>query len=216
MYVFEQYIDDWIHEYGNKDKIAFDLGAHIGAYSFIMSPLFKEVYSFEPHPLNIMWIKKNIKRLDIQNITVIEKAVSNYTGFCRLYTHAIHSSEHSISLDLVSSLISQGSLIFSEDIYKNVNCITLDDFCQETKKIPSFIKCDVEGAEEFIFQGATNLLKNNDIVIGLEVHSIKKHAFLSNFFINLGYKIYNQDKKEVKNFDMDKICQSIVHYLIKR
>ena len=50
----------------------------------------------------------------------------------------------------------------------NVKCQTLDTYC-ELNNISQidFIKIDVEGAEKYIFEGATKLLENNQIKCGV-------------------------------------------------
>ena len=57
----------------------------------------------------------------------------------------------------------------NQDIYTlNVKCQTLDSYC-ELNNISQidFIKIDVEGAEKYIFEGATKLLENKKIKCGV-------------------------------------------------
>ena len=65
----------------------------------------------------------------------------------------------------------------------NVDVITLDDFCQKNKiSNIDLLKIDTQGYEEFVLEGAQNLLKENKIkIIKLEMifsdlYS-KKHSF---------------------------------------
>ncbi|BCX15610.1 MAG: hypothetical protein KatS3mg097_502 [Candidatus Parcubacteria bacterium] len=155
----------FIIKHNFKDNlIFFDLGAHYGYYSVLMSKLYPQskVFAFEPDRGVLEILKKN-KR---ENIEIIPKAVGSFNGKTKFY-----------SFDLLSSGVSTLNI---ENLKKipltqqkpneyEVEVITLDSFCEENKIIPDFIKIDVEGAEEDVLRGSTKLLKNKSPIIALEI-----------------------------------------------
>ncbi len=61
----------------DKNGIALDIGANIGNHSLFFSKQFDAVISFEPVPNNYLLLKANLFLNQTQNITLIEKALSN-------------------------------------------------------------------------------------------------------------------------------------------
>lgn len=147
-----------------ESLIFFDLGAHYGYYSILMSKLYSQskVFAFEPDKGVLEILKKNKK----DNVNIIPKAVGSFNGKAKFY-----------SFDLLTSGVSTLNIenvkkyIFVQQKPKEyeVEVITLDSFCEENKTIPDFIKIDVEGAEEEVLKGSENLLKNYSPIIALEV-----------------------------------------------
>ncbi len=67
-------------KYIKSGMTVFDVGANVGYYSLLASVLTgKEgkVFSFEPLPENISYLKKHIALNKLKNVSVVEKAVSN-------------------------------------------------------------------------------------------------------------------------------------------
>ena len=50
-----------INQFGDKTKIAIDVGIYRGVYSYKLSQEFKKVISFEPNPLLYDYLEKNSK-----------------------------------------------------------------------------------------------------------------------------------------------------------
>ncbi len=61
-----------------KGGVAIDVGAHIGYYSRLLSPLVDTVYAFEPDPTNYAFLVKNVKHC--ANVIPVNMAISNTTG----------------------------------------------------------------------------------------------------------------------------------------
>jgi FkbM family methyltransferase len=179
-----------------KGDIFFDIGANQGYYSILASALvgnFGKVYSFEPDPRNISVLMKN-KR---ENVVVIEKAVNDSSGKLDFY-----------SVVGISGVSSFDVKYISEYRYRKiqVEAITLDFFCSSEKIVPNYIKIDVEGAEEKVLVGASELLTENSPIILLEVwfkpftENYKRSIDILNTY---GYKMFAIDDEgeidEIKN-----------------
>lgn len=101
-----------------------------------------------------------------------------------------------------------------------VPCVTLDSFCQNHSiQEIAFLKVDVEGYEEFVFQGAAKLLSKQQIkVIYYEVcpnNAIKaglKPEYATQILIDNGYQIYELNEKgslkEISLSDINKVILS--------
>ena len=68
----------------------------------------------------------------------------------------------------------------------SVPTVTLDGF-SALAPAPDLIKCDVEGAEVEVFEGARNLLERAHPVVICEMHAREKAAHLYDLFRSLGY-----------------------------
>jgi len=164
----------------SSGDVAFDIGANHGQYTKLLSERFKHVYAFEPAPDNIKIAKNNLT----SNIILVERAISNTTGTCKLYLSE-GSTGHSIS----EKIIIHPSWLLNSERFLVVPCITIDDFCEQRGCVPSFIKMDIEGGEAFVWEGAVKTLQDNKISIVLEAHRGVDVPKLEKFFANLGYTI---------------------------
>lgn len=186
-----------------EDLIFFDLGAHYGWFSLLISNLLpnSKVYAFEPDP-NVLEILQKNKRT---NIEIINKAVSDKEGRLKFYSRTLLSSG-------VSTLnIESENLVFKNIPYQEVEVesITLDNFCFKNNIFPDFIKIDVEGAEEMVLRGAQEILKNHSPIIAIEIwfkpfSDVYKKSI--DILKNFGYEMYAiNEEGDLENIDYDKI-----------
>ena len=133
--------------------VCIDVGGNIGYYALNFSKACSgkggKVFVFEPIERNALVIKLSAQRNGLENIEVIESAVSNSKRECSLETPDGDSGYAYIS--------------FSKDSErKSVSCTTIDDFVgsRDLKRI-AVLKVDVEGAEHLVLLGAKNLLSDN-------------------------------------------------------
>lgn len=133
-----------------EGDIVLDLGANFGLFSSLASSKNCEVYAFEPTLRIVKDYLNRLKEID-ENITVIKKAISNYTGtsLFRVYNNK-PSCNHLEQKDNLK----QGT-------YNTiVDTITIDDFVSdENLNSVDFIKADIEGAERLMLEGAKRTLK---------------------------------------------------------
>ena len=178
----EEFFTTKINLFEYSAGVAFDIGANIGDYSRMLSSKFHKVYAFEPHSYNVEIIKKNT----FPNIIIEQMAISNVSGTCKLYTQPDNLiTGHSIS----KHIITHPNWQLKEERFIEVPCITIDDFCEQNKITPSFIKMDIEGGEDFAWEGAIKTLRENNIVIALEIHYGVDVEKLTKLFTDLNYTI---------------------------
>ena len=200
MATMENYAKSVVNGLPVTDNVAFDIGANYGEYTEILSPKFKHVYAFEPNEDNIRILKRNIR--SCSNVTIEPIAISNETGTTRLYMCGNPGG-----LSISKKIAAIPTWGHSPDRYETIPTITLDDFIEERGVTPSFIKMDIEAAEDFVWEGAVHTLKNNKLFILIEIHQTVNLPKLFKFFRDLKYKIYENDELVTK-FEYDH------HYLI--
>lgn len=80
---YEEDIDELIQkEVGEKDTVL-DIGANIGVHTMRMAQSVEgkgSVIAFEPDPVNLERLKRNIKLNEFENVETLEKACSNENG----------------------------------------------------------------------------------------------------------------------------------------
>ena len=185
---FDQHTNNAIKRLCKKGMTALDIGANVGAYTFILAKLvgkYGKIIAFEPMSNAFSKLKRNMALNNFQNITLEKLALTN-------------ESKKEYAMFRTSWLVRGGSRIDSqknEEIY----FITLDDYLKKKgiKKV-DFIKIDVDGYEFKVVQGAINTLKKNKPILILElgIYTLEKNGdkiedFIL-FLLNLGYRFYSQ------------------------
>jgi FkbM family methyltransferase len=150
-----------------------DIGANGGFYTVIASKIVGNsghVYAFEPGIEELELLRKNISSNNLNNVTIIEKAVSNIKG----------TTQFAISKDgAMNSLLKTDHPDQKVKEWRDVEVTTLDDTVEELsiKKV-DFIKIDVEGAEKLVFEGANyTLFSDKNAVILFESCSVNAPSF---------------------------------------
>lgn len=173
-------------------SVIFDVGANTGIYSLISGIVSKDamIYSFEPNPINLIRLKKNIKLNSIKNITVVPKAVGS-----KKKKISFTIPEKDIISDTSSAIESFSKSSYKGEIqWKNIEVeqITIDSYCDNNKiQNLHMIKIDVEGYELSVLEGAKNIIKIHRPLILIETFLNKeKLTYLQNFVKDYDYYIY--------------------------
>lgn len=165
-----------------KDDVVFDCGANLGIFSAYAATKAKCVYAFEPGSLQRFYLEKIAKIYP--NIIIIPSALGSFNG----------QKQFAIRDNLAASgfidtgINLQHCILYTED----VKVTTLDDFCENSNFAPSFIKMDVEGAEEDILLGGTKIINQINHKIGICLHENSQKTIgnilnlLNNYSISIG------------------------------
>lgn len=191
----------------------FDIGANIGWYTINMSKMHPgiKIYSFEPIPKTFKQLNKNVQLNKNKNVSLFNFGFSNVEEETAFYYYP----EGSVNASLTN--LSESSNV--EKIACSVR--RLDDFIEERKLYLDFIKCDVEGAELFVFQGGLNAIELNKPIIYTEL--LRKWSAKFNYHPNtlinllreLGYRCYIvKDEKLIEFVNMtDTTVESTFFFL---
>ena len=157
-------------------QTTYDIGGHVGYYAILQSKIVGaegHVFCFEPRPLNIEYLKRHIKINSINNVTLVESAVSDKQGQARF--------EDSVGTG-TGYLSDRGSL--------SVRTTRIDSLIEkEGYPIPDFIKLDVEGGEIAAIHGAENTIVQHRPRMLIATHGDREHQFVLDFLNRHQYEI---------------------------
>jgi FkbM family methyltransferase len=168
--------------------VVFDIGANRGWYSFHLakrSPALR-IHSFEPMPAIFTELKANLEINQFANITIHPFGLSNRSGSARFFFNS--------RITVASSAADLFGAADTREV--EVKLRTLDEVQAEWDTPIDFIKCDVEGAELFVFQGGMKALAKCRPVIFCEMLRkwAKKFSYHPNDIIALlktaGYRCF--------------------------
>lgn len=170
----------------------YDLGANIGFFSLIAARLVGpqgRIFSFEADPEIAARLQENLSRNNITYATVEQKAVWSQPGFV-----SFSRVDPSASPDRGLGRVSPHASAESDQI--SVEAVSLDQFALSHPP-PHVLKCDVEGAEVAVFEGAGRLLRENRPILLVEMHSDENSRLLALRFSELGYSCTKLDGNHV-------------------
>lgn len=177
----------------------FDIGANIGWYSlnFNLLPKVKEICAFEPIPYTYDYLKKHIQINNARKVFAFNFGLSDVAEEKIFYW----TNEETGSSSMAN--------IRQRHKINKVKCkiTTMDNFMKNRKHGPDFIKCDVEGAELFVFKGGLNTLEKYKPIIFTEMLRkwSKKFGYHPDDIINLlsglGYRCYGYVNNKIREIN---------------
>jgi FkbM family methyltransferase len=144
-----------------------DIGAHVGFYSLLASPLVEEegsVHAFEPTPRTFEILKENISKL--KNVKANNNALSDSQKDLAFADYGPGYGAYNTAHPKGAALLNKEKTMIP------VTALRLDDYCKAQKIQPDFIKLDAEGFEYAILKGMESLLNSSDLkrpIISMEV-----------------------------------------------
>jgi FkbM family methyltransferase len=193
---WEPHITECLRRIAKPSDVFVDVGASIGYFSILMSPLVKEVIAFEPTTYSYKYLERNIKLNNLYNIILYKKGLWN------------ENVKLPISVDpsnITASSMSQGT--------EEIDCITLDSL----RIAPSIIKMDIEGAEINALEGMQETIRRSCPTIIMEMNRPRLQEFgktisdIWNFYEKIDYKItallWQGESKEIRDLvELNQIC----------
>lgn len=179
---FEKEDSQMIFKFVNPESHVIDIGANLGWYSLHIGSMLKSgtIHSFEPLPETYKKLQQNIKLNGLTNINTNQVALSEKKQTLTFFFDPLQSGSSS-----------SRNITESETIVKmELDSITFDEYA-ETKALSAidFIKCDVEGAELFVFQGAQKSLEKYKPIVFAEI--LRKWSAKFGYHPNDIFKIFH-------------------------
>ncbi len=173
-----------------------DIGANMGWYSINIAKTYPQsnVHAFEPIPKTYSFLEQNIKLNEVENVTSHHFGLSSERKDITFYFYpegGVNASSANLSERVDAELIT-------------CHVERLDDFVNVNKLKIDFIKCDVEGAELFVYQGAIETLQRDKPIVFTEM--LRKWAAkfnyhpneILNLFASIGYRCFFADGATLK------------------
>jgi FkbM family methyltransferase len=147
-----------------------DIGANIGLSTIALAWTCPdgEVVAFEPSPVNVHFLRRNLAANGVTNVTVMALAVSDQDGELRFHESPYGAGSH---------------VVTEEHLRANwanvrVPMTTLDAAMQRLAGRPiAFAKIDAEGHEPNILAGARTMLERHEPLLYMEFNSWCLNAF---------------------------------------
>jgi FkbM family methyltransferase len=136
---------------------AIDIGAHVGWYTVVLSQLVSDsgrVVSIEPIPETFEILRWCVGHLQLRNVTLFNRAISNIAGVVTMHVPRYETGGANFYQARIRSSEDPGKgLLFQ------VPVIGLDDLLNRVPFGPiRFVKCDVEGNELAVVEGAQTII----------------------------------------------------------
>ncbi|WP_108468409.1 FkbM family methyltransferase [Polynucleobacter difficilis] len=191
-----------------KDKkgVALDIGANIGNHSLFFSKHFDAVISFEPVPNNCLLLKANLFLNQAQNITLIEKALSNTNTKMGIDKGNSRNTNNTISElskkdeDATNQIMIDVAV--GDEVIEALNL----------KQRIALIKIDVEGHEPFVVEGLRKIISANQPIVYWEAFNKEEAEKTRVLLIEMGYSnFYHLTTKKYQSRLMNKLIKSFTN-----
>jgi FkbM family methyltransferase len=197
-----------------KDKkgIALDIGANIGNHSLFFSKHFDAVISFEPVPNNCLLLKANLFLNQIQNITLVEKALSDTNTKMGIDKSNSRNTNNTIS-QLDANEANAMNQIMVDVVVGDAELETLN----LTQKI-TLIKIDVEGHEPFVVAGLRKTISTHQPIVYWEAFSKDEAEKTKALLMEMGYSnFYHLTTKKYQSRLLNMLIKSFTNaaYLVE-
>jgi FkbM family methyltransferase len=140
----------------DRKRVAVDVGANKGVWTYLLSRLCRHVHAFEPNPKIFRVLKRGVT----DNVTAHQLALSNSAGTAE-FRIPRHKGGYS----------NQGGTLSTVKVSENYGAIQV-----ETRRLDDlgitdvgFMKIDVEGSEATVLEGAVETLKRDRPVMVIEI-----------------------------------------------
>lgn len=126
-----------------RTDVVIDIGANVGLFAACAAnQTTRNVYCFEPSRANFAALEQHRRMNRLDNMVLVNKAVSDRTEVVKLYLHDNNCGAHSLVLD------KNDGLKFDEEKCEEVQCLSLREAFDEFGiDRCDFLKIDCEGAE---------------------------------------------------------------------
>jgi len=175
-----------------------DVGANIGWHALNIAKRFSDVnvYAFEPIPKTFDYLQRNLQLNGTRNVHPYNFGFSEREELLVFYYY----DEGSVNASAANLSESQNVQQLTCQVRR------MDDFVQETGLRVDFIKCDVEGAELFVYRGAQECIKRDSPIIFTEMLRKWSAKFgyhpneIINYLKELGYRCFVAQGNALKEF----------------
>jgi len=175
----------------NGGDIVFDCGSYYGSNTVYFSRRVGKdgrVISIEPDPFNYKYLRKSIRDFNLENVTLIKKAISNTVGNGYIYISPDGTSANSVVKESKKINISNKHRIMCDTFINIINSNNVENI--------KLIYLNIEGSEYDILDDIDSICKRFNPTWVIHDHSryLDNHTSkeLYNIFFNNGYELKKQ------------------------
>jgi FkbM family methyltransferase len=180
----EPWIQDLLKSELRPGDCYYDVGAHTGFFSLIAARLVGpsgKIVAIEPDPENAAFLRDNIARNGLKQVTVVEAAVWSSPGHVTFDRGPDRSNRMQGRIN---------TTVDTELVRISVPTIRLDDFVfGQGQPAPQLMKMDVEGAEWDALGGAGRLLAEAKPKLLCEIHDPSQMGQVRTYLEQFGYVV---------------------------
>lgn len=163
---FDKHLLNFVDRFVEPGKPAWDIGANMGLFCIPAAHKAQggQILAFEPDPFNVLLLRRTLSLAENAklNVEVLPAALSDTVGVAQLLIPVRGRSANSLAGGAHGTQMGGVRDRFA------VVTVTAD-WALERYPAPAFVKCDAEGAEEWILRGATRLLREARPVMIMEM-----------------------------------------------
>ncbi len=186
--------------------VAVDVGANFGLFAYRLARLVGpsgEVHAFEPHPgqhENLMKIERTRP-----NVRFHAVALSARPGTAEMAVPRVDGRP-----DLALATLEPLPARTAQTDRIEVRVDTLDRMLADRQRPVAFVKCDVEGHERAVLQGAAELIEKDAPTLLVEIEQRHQHDDIEKTFRLLdeigydGYAVRREGLTPVSEFDLER------------
>lgn len=190
---------EWIEKYIKPGDVFYDIGANIGAYSFVAWARTKgncRVYAFEPSFSTFAALSRNIFLNNCSGkIIPLYIALGAKTDLLTFEYTNITAGEAQHSLE---GAIPEGGRPIRSVFSQPIEGYRLDDFIERWNIAePNHIKIDVDGAERDVIRGAERTLRRQcvrSLLIEID-ETMPLHQEIIPFLANIGFRVASKHQR---------------------
>lgn len=182
---YEQETCRWLESNLASGSVFFDIGGNAGYFTLLGSKLVGpagRVIAFEPIPLNIDVIGRQVAINECRNVAIEPLAISDRVGRVGFDIEWRNANSHLADIAITHAASAPRTTL-------EVASTTLDAWTREQECVPDVVKIDVEGAEVKVLQGAQETLRSARPRIILSTHSAGLHEECSSILRSANYQL---------------------------
>ncbi len=184
--------------------VVFDVGGHMGYVALYFVQLVGRegrVFSFEPSPGNLPYIRANLSQARYGNALFVEKAAGATGGSATFWAEDLTGQNGSIIPSYYENVAATARShgVRAETHESHVEVVALDTFAEASGVMLDFIKIDVEGAEELVLEGMCEILAVRRPRLMIEITSRRETVF--DALRSCGYLLFDDSRRALSRSD---------------
>lgn len=189
-----------------QTKCFIDIGANIGWYSIILPIIQPSLVCYAFEPLDIFY-NSLVKNINLNNLNDRVKGIKIALSDKQGTGHIQYVPKNGTNASL-RNVANKKNVILND-----VEMITLDSWCDLNNIKPDLVKCDVEGAELLVLNGARNLISKGETIFFIEL--LRKWSFAFGYNSNSVIELFKKNGYcaiaiSNKNYIINEITDSTV------